>query len=95
MLQAVAPAVPAGMRVLVLADRGLWSPRLWEQIQALGWHPLLRLRPDVTFRPHGGTRVPARALVPGPGHAWVGTGVAFKHRAVRRPGTLVVVWETD
>jgi hypothetical protein len=31
-------------------------------------------------------------LVPGPGDAWVGSGVAFKDRLKRQPGTLVVVW---
>lgn len=93
LLQRLAPAVPAGMLVLVLADRGLWSPHIWHQIKRLGWHPLLRLRPDATFRPHGARRVPAASLVPGPGHAWVGAGVAFKHRPVRQAGTLVVYWE--
>jgi hypothetical protein len=88
-------AVPAGMEVLVLADRGLWSPKVWAGVRALGWHPVLRLRPDVTFRPVGGKRVAAKGLVPGPGHAWIGTGIAFKHRAVRRAGTLLVVWEAD
>jgi hypothetical protein len=93
LLTRLAPAVPAGMPVLVLADRGLWSPRLWEHLRAQGWHPLLRLRPDVTFHPVGGRRVAAKGLVPGPGHAWVGEGVAFKERAKRQPGTLVVVWD--
>ena len=88
-------AVPEGMMVVVLADRGLWSPKLWTRVRALGWHPVLRLRPDVTFRPLGGKRVPAKGLVPGPGHAWIGTGIAFKHRAVRRGGTLLVVWDAD
>jgi hypothetical protein len=48
----------------------------------------------VTFRPAGQRkRVPARGLVPGPGHAWVGAGVAFKDRPDRRAGTLLVVWD--
>lgn len=92
LLAALAVAVPPGTTVLVLADRGLWSPRLWEGLRALGWHPLLRVRPDATFRPVGGKRLPARAVVPGPGHAWVGAGTAFKHRAVRRDATLIVTW---
>ena len=95
LLAQLAPAVPPDHSVLVLADRGLWSPALWQQIQAFGWHPLLRIRPDATFCPTGERRVLARTLVPGPGHAWVGTGVAFKHRPVRRPATLVVVWDAD
>jgi hypothetical protein len=94
LLTQLAPAVPPTMTVLVLTDRGLWSPRLWRSITAIGWHPLMRIRPDATFAPLGGHRRPARALVPGPGHAWVGAGTAFKHRDVRRRGTLVVVWDT-
>lgn len=93
LLTHLAPAVPATMTVLVLTDRGLWSPRLWRQIKQVGWHPLMRIRPDATFAPRGLPRRPARTLVPGPGHAWVGAGTAFKHRDVRRQGTLVVVWE--
>jgi Transposase DDE domain len=94
LLTQLAPAVPPTMTVLVLTDRGLWSPRLWRSITAIGWHPLMRIRPDATFAPLGGHRRPARDVVPGPGHAWVGAGTAFKHRDGRRRGTLVVVWDT-
>lgn len=93
LLALLAPAVPPTMTVLVLTDRGLWSPRLWRQIREFGWHPLMRIRPDATFAPQGHRRRPARTLIPGPGHAWVGAGTAFKHREVRRQGTLVLVWE--
>ena len=34
LLQALAPAAPAEMTVIVLCDRGLNSPKLWRQIQA-------------------------------------------------------------
>jgi len=92
LLRLLRPAVPAGATVLVLTDRGLWSPRLWKRIRDLGWHPLMRVRGETTFAPAGQERRAARHFVPGPGHAWVGRGVAFKHRRVRRAGTLVVVW---
>src|SRR5262245_18015872 len=95
LLARLAPAVPPGMTVLVVTDRGLWSPRLWRGIKDVGWHPLMRVRPDATFAPRGLPRRPARALVPGPGHAWVGAGTAFKHAQVRRQGTLVVVWDAE
>ena len=88
----LAPAVPPGMTVLVLADRGLWSPRLWRRIRELHWHPLPRVRDATTFAPIGARRQSARTRVPGPGHAWVGVGTAFKARHVRRTGTLIVVW---
>jgi hypothetical protein len=93
LLRRLAPAVPEELLVVVMTDRGLWSPALWRQIRALGWHPLMRIRPDATFAPTGQRRVPARALIPGPGHAWQGAGVAFKDRAKRLDATLLVVWE--
>lgn len=95
LLRLLRPARPPQMTVLVLADRGLWSPRLWKRIRDLGWHPVLRVRQETTFAPAGARRQRADQLVPGPGHAWVGRGVAFKHRPVRRAGTLVVVWSSE
>ena len=92
LLRQLRPAVPKGMMVLVLADQGLWSPRLWKRIKDLGWHPYLRVRDEISFRPEGGRRCPVRWLVAGPGHAWVGKGEAFKDRKVRRKATLVIVW---
>jgi hypothetical protein len=92
-LTALAPGAPTGMPVVVLADRGLWSPALWDAIRAQGWHPLLRIRQEATFRPHGQRRTRAAALVPGPGHAWVGAGVAFKDTPKRTPATLIALWE--
>ena len=35
--------------VIVLCDRGLSSPRLWQQMRAQGWHPVMRYRKNVTF----------------------------------------------
>jgi hypothetical protein len=92
LLAHLAPAVPADWRVLVVTDRGLWSPTLWRRIRSLGWHPLMRIRTETTFAPAGGMRQAAKHFVPGPGSAWVGRGVAFKHHAQRIPGTLLVVW---
>jgi hypothetical protein len=91
----LAPAVPKERPVLVLADRGLWSPRLWGSIRAQGWRPLLRIRPDALFQPDGCPRQRAATLVPGPGHAWAGAGVAFRHAPGRQRATLLVVWAPD
>jgi len=71
------------------------SPGLWQQIRQLGWQPGLRLQDTVSFQPLGERRRRARELGPGPGSAWVGRGVAFRARHVRRVGTLVVVWAAD
>ena len=89
------PAGPRTLQVLVLADRGLWRPRLWHHIQQLGWHPVLRVPDSLTVQPQGHARHRARTLVVGPGHAWVGRGVAFRAPALRQHGTLLVVWGAD
>jgi hypothetical protein len=94
LLQRLGPATPADWTVLVLVDRGLYSGALWDHICQLGWHPLMRTRPNTTFAPLGRKRCPAHSLIPGEGHAWVGAGTIYQHRPARRSGTLVVVWET-
>jgi len=90
------PAVPRRRRVLVLADRGLWSPRLRQQIRTLGWRPLLRLQSATLVQPAGerGFR-PARSLVPEAGTAWVGRATIFKQRQTQVQATLLVVWDRD
>jgi hypothetical protein len=92
LIAALAPAVPPTLTVVLLTDRGLWSPRIWQAACAAGWHPLMRIRQAATFRPIGGERVAAAGLVPGPGHAWVGPGMAYKP-SKRRAATLIAVWE--
>ncbi len=93
LLQLLAPEVSKSMEVLVMTDRGLWSPRLWKQIRALGWHPLMRVKNNTSFQPLQVQRRQARTLIPGPGHAWVGRGSAFYNPKRHRFGTLVVVWD--
>jgi hypothetical protein len=93
LLRQLRPAIPPTMTVLVLADRGLWSPWLWRRIRRLGWHPLLRLQATTTFAPAGQARQRARTLVPEAGMAWVGRGVAFRQHKLA--GTLIVLWDQD
>ena len=93
LLETLAEAVPEDMKVVVMCDRGLRSPILWEQIRQLGWHPLVRQVKTTTFCPDGGVRNKASELVQAPGQAWVGTGTAFSDRNIRRRVTMVVVWD--
>jgi len=94
LVAALAGIVPPERLVLVTADRGFWSPALWETVCGLGWHPLFRVRPDAVFCPDGGRRVVARSLVR-PGEQWTGTGVLYRHRSTRRAVTLVACWAAD
>ena len=93
LVQALQPAAPPSLTVLLLADRGLWSPRLWHQLHQVGWHPVVRLQNTTSFQPQGQGRRPVRTLVTGPGQAWVGRGIAFKTGAKRQAGTVLVVWD--
>jgi hypothetical protein len=93
LLRWLRPAIPPGMTVLVLADRGLWSPRLWKRVRALGWHPLLRLQGHSRVQPAGRRGwVRATALVAAPGRAWVGRALVFPDACRQRSGTLIVWW---
>src|SRR3954454_1073218 len=94
LLRPLRPAVPPGWTVLVLADRGLWSPRLWRRVRRLGRHPLLRIQRRTTVTPDGGERRPAGTLVP-PGEAWVGRGGLGWREHRRLTVTLVAVWTTE
>ena len=90
LLRRLAPAVPAPVPVPGLCDQGLGSRDLWAQIVALGGHPCLRYPPHVTFQPEGqASRVPVRALIPGPGGLWVGTGQAFHKKPL---DATLMVW---
>jgi hypothetical protein len=84
-------AVPTHLSVVVLADRGLWSPSLFRAIKEKGWHPLMRVHNDILFTPTGQKRQKALPLLSEPDCAWMGTGVAFKPER-KLEATLVAVW---
>jgi hypothetical protein len=53
MLRSLASSVPAGWQVLVLTDRGMYSPSLFHCLTQLHWHPFLRIRAQGFYRPLG------------------------------------------
>jgi hypothetical protein len=53
MLRELAALVEPGWQVLVLTDRGMYSPRLFDCLVKLGWHPFLRIRAQGFYRPLG------------------------------------------
>jgi hypothetical protein len=63
LVQALPAVLPPPMTVLLLADRGLWSPRLWRHLRQLGWHPLLRVQTPMTVAPDGGERDAVSAAI--------------------------------
>ncbi len=78
------------MTVIVLCDRGIASPKLWQQIRDQGWHPGMRYRKQA-FCADGGKRLPAQRFV------WSRYGVDYRGTAFSTPKaqrrcTLLVVW---
>jgi len=79
-----------------MTDRGLYARWLFEEIVAVGWHPLMRITCASRFRRNGSrAAVPVTALVRRPGRRWKGHGVAFpKTHRCRLNCTLLACWES-
>jgi hypothetical protein len=85
--------VPSDWKVILMADRGLYAPWLYQAIAKQGWHPMLRVKEDLSFRAMGeetfssmGTRVKRR------GRGWSGKGEWSEH-GERMQGTVLIRWE--
>ena len=91
LLELLSVAIPKGMRVIVMTDRGLRSPMLWEKIIQRKWHPYMRQSINTTFRPENGTRMPARRPVSAPNGCFIGRGTAFSAASRRIRGTIIVI----
>lgn len=83
--------IASNIEFIVLADRGLWSPRLYNSILALGWHPLMRAQNSIHFEPCQGKPGKATRLL-SVGEAWVGRGIAFKKQERQLQATLAGLW---
>jgi hypothetical protein len=85
--------VPADWKVIVMADRGLYAAWLYQAIVKLGWHPMLRVNEELSFREAGeesfspmGMRLKRR------GRGWSGKGEWSEH-GERMKGTVLIRWE--
>ena len=94
MLRLLMPGIPRDYKVIVMTDRGLYSPRLFRRIKRLGWHPFMRINALGTFQAEGtGYFRPISSFAKKPGIYWKGKGVAFKTKGRRLPCTLLAYWE--
>src|SRR5262249_1973125 len=90
MLQILAGSVPAGWQVLVLTDRGLYSPRLFHCLLRLHWHPFLRIRAPGFYRPLGNQKwLNLQDLQPAGGEDGAFAAEVFKNEGGRLRCTLV------
>lgn len=92
MLRLIRRSIPKDFFVIVMADRGLYSPRLFRRIKRMKWHPFMRINASGTFCSKGsGVWRPIRSFAKHPGTSWQGYGVAFKSRRI--VCTLLALWE--
>lgn len=85
--------VPPDWKVILMADRGLYAAWLFQAIVKLGWHPMLRVKEDLSFQARGeesfspiGMRVKRR------GRGWSGKG-EWSETGERMEGTVLIRWE--
>lgn len=96
-LDRVAALLPAGLAVVVVADRAYDVPAFVDRVAARGWRWAVRCKAGggLRFRDHLGREQPLRELVgrhlPGPGRRWKGRGWAFKG-AGWRAASVVGLW---
>lgn len=94
MLKLLMPAIPKEYMVIVMTDRGLYSPRLFRLIKRLGWHPFMRINAIGTFMAKGNEYFkPISSFASKPGTHWQGEGIAFKTKNRQLPCTLLAYWE--
>jgi Transposase DDE domain len=92
LLRQVHACVPAGARVVLLADRGLAWPLLVDWCQEHDWHYVLRLTGQTRVRFPDGSERAACALATRPGQRWLGAAEVFK-KAGWRGANVVATWE--
>ena len=86
--------VPANWQVIVLADRGLYAPWLFQAIRKRGWHPFLRITQAGKYRLESSSQwYWLRDLVARSAGNWSGRVVCFKTRPLK--ATLLLRQEPD
>lgn len=90
MLRILAERVPAGWQVLVVTDRGMYSPSLFRCLVQLHWHPFLRIRAQGFYRPLDSQKwLELKDLCPPDGQTQAFAAEIFKNEEGRLECTLV------
>jgi len=94
LLSQVQGSVPQSWTVLVLTDRGLYAPWLFEHIVRRGWHPFMRINKQGNVRPleEQGFRSLA-SVAPTQGSNWCGEVDCFSEKKSRLRCTLLARWD--
>jgi len=87
-------SVPANWTVLVLTDRGLYAPWLFEHIVECGWHPFMRINKQGNVRPLEEKAFRSLAsIAPTQGSSWCGRVECFSEKKSRLGCTLLARWD--
>jgi hypothetical protein len=91
LLRCFKQTVPPHLRVIALADRGLYAKWLFKEIVDLGWHPFLRINAGGNeFTPEGTKEAIPLNAIDGGGKDYVCRGTLFKSKKARLGCTLAV-----
>jgi hypothetical protein len=91
-LRETARALPPGVEVTFLCDRGLAWPSVMDCVRELGWGHVLRLQRSTRVKLPDGRIIAAGDLVKRPGGRWHGRVMVFK-KAGWRDAHVSVVWD--
>jgi hypothetical protein len=91
LLDQVAPLLPMGVEVIVLADRAFGTPAFTDLVSAHGWHWLVRVQDQTHYQDRQGRSGTIRSLVRFRGQRRKLRGQAFK-KAGWRTVSIVVYW---
>lgn len=91
LLTNVAPLLPAGPQIVVIADRAFGNPAFTDRVAARGWDWLVRVQQQTCFRAAQGRCMQLSQVLTGQGQRWRGRGELFK-KAGWREGSCVAYW---
>lgn len=94
LLSHLSESVPANWTVLVLSDRGLYAPWLFEHIVGCGWHPFMRINKQGNVRPLDEQEFRSLAsIAPTQGSSWYGEVECFSEKKSRLQCSLLARWD--
>lgn len=86
--------VPEDIKVIVLADRGLYADWLFKKICQLNWHPLLRVKKTGTYRLKSKQKwQDISTVVEKKGDVWSGEVTCYKCNPIKC--TLLASWQEE
>jgi Transposase DDE domain len=94
LLTPLGETVPPEWTVIVMSDRGLYAPWLYQHIVSLGWHPFMRINKQGNFRPLGEAQFRSLSTAaPEVGSAWCGAVDCFSEAKSRLRCSLLARWD--